>query len=80
MAVDEGFSRLGRTATREIFKEVPNQKFLYVGPLDGKTREECYNVLVNQGDGLTSAQIDRLDGVSFSDGGGWGCRHQWVPV
>ena len=80
VAVSEGFSRLKATTTAKVFEGVPQQKFLLVGPLDGVTRDACFNMLSFQGDGLTRDEIDRHSDYSFIERGGFNCRHDWVPV
>lgn len=62
-------------------QEAGLERFLYVGPLDAKTREFCAPLV---GHTFTREEIDEMDnGQSadvFSDGGGWNCRHEWVGV
>ena len=33
-----------------------------------------------QGEGMTMAEIEAEAPVSFADGGGFNCRHEWIPV
>lgn len=59
----------------------PDQKFVYEGPLDSKTRDFCANLL---GQELTRAEIDALDNEQlpnvFLTAGGYNCRHSWIAV
>lgn len=55
--------------------------FLYVGPLDTRTRAFCLRYV---GKVLKKADIDRLDNRQLADpfvsGGGYNCRHEWQAV
>lgn len=57
------------------------ENFLYVGPNDSKTRSFCSERV---GKVFTRKQIEAMDngqGLSVRTyGGGWNCRHDWVPV
>jgi hypothetical protein len=59
----------------------PDQKFVYEGPLDAKTRDFCAELV---GQELTREQIDALDNQQlpnpFLTGGGWNCRHSWIAI
>lgn len=59
----------------------PDQKFVYEGPLDAKTREFCADLV---GQELTRAEIDALDNEQlpnpFLTAGGYNCRHSWIAV
>ena len=67
---------------KETNKDVEQeQKFRYVGTLDSKTRDECRNTLALSQKEFTMEEINDLTtGVSFADGGGFNCRHEWIPV
>jgi hypothetical protein len=58
-----------------------SQPFLYVGPLDLKTRDFC---IERVGKVFTRAEIDEMDngqmGETFLTGGGYNCRHSWIAV
>lgn len=78
-----------RTATHRHCQEFLNlqaeraglEHFMYIGPLDNRTREFCAGLV---GRVFTREEIDDLDngqsGLVFTDGGGWNCRHEWVGV
>lgn len=59
----------------------PDERFLYVGPVDKKTRPFCLKYV---GQVLTRATIDGLDNGQLPNvlltGGGYNCRHQWKRV
>lgn len=78
--LNDSFARFARTTTAKLFEDVPEQKFEYVGPNDEVTRDVCQATLEMQGEGMTIAEIEAEAPVSFADGGGFNCRHEWVPV
>lgn len=78
--LNDSFARFSRTTTAKLFEDVPEQKFQYVGPNDEVTRDVCVATLEMQGEGMTMAEIEAEAPVSFADGGGFNCRHEWVPV
>ena len=55
-------------------------KALGIGPDDEVTRDVCAETLALQGEGLTADEIESITPVSFADGGGFNCRHEWIPV
>ena len=78
--LNDSFARFARTTTAKLFEDVPEQKFEYVGPNDEVTRDVCVATLEMQGEGMTMAEIEAESPVSFADGGGFNCRHEWIPV
>jgi hypothetical protein len=78
--LNDTFARFNRTTTGKLFADVPEQKFLYVGPDDNVTRPECSETIAIQGEGMTMAEIESQAPVAFGDGGGFNCRHEWIPV
>ena len=78
--LNDSFARFARTTTAKLFEDVPEQKFEYVGPNDTETRPTCEATLLMQGEGMTMAEIEAKAPVSFADGGGFNCRHEWIPV
>ena len=71
-----GASIFDRTIKSEQFKEAGIELFVYVGPNDGKTRDECLEALA--AGAVTREDINGL-AVSFSGGGGYNCRHEFLP-
>jgi len=78
--LNDSFARFARTTTAKLFEDVPEQKFQYIGPNDEVTRDVCQATLDMQGEGMTIAEIEAEAPVSFADGGGFNCRHEWIPV
>ena len=78
--LNDSFARFTRTTTAKLFEDVPEQKFEYIGPDDEVTRDVCAETLALQGEGLTADEIESITPVSFADGGGFNCRHEWIPV
>lgn len=62
-------------------KEAGLTWYVYIGPIDSKTRSFCLNYV---GTALDEQEIEGLDngqtGNVLIDGGGYNCRHQWNPV
>lgn len=62
-------------------KEAGLDRRLYLGPLDAKTRSFCQGLV---GQTFSVDEIEGMDngqtGPVLTDGGGWNCRHEWVPV
>ena len=80
MLLNDSFARFARTTTAKLFEDVPEQKFEYIGADDEVTRDVCAETLALQGEGLTADEIESITPVSFADGGGFNCRHEWIPV
>ena len=78
MLLQDSFARFSRTTTAKLFQDVPEQKFEYVGPEDGVTRDACLTGLA-AGE-LTADQIPTETDTTIEGGGGFNCRHEWVPV
>lgn len=59
----------------------PEQAYLYVGPADGRTRDWC---LERYGKVYTRDEIEAMDNNQlpnpFITGGGYNCRHSFLPV
>ena len=76
--INDAFSRFSNTSRAKAFEEFPEIKFQYIGASDNKTREVCQRALKLPP--LTRKEIDALGYVSFSNRGGYNCRHDWVRV
>jgi len=79
------------TITKAVDEFGNNPEFQYIGPDDNKTREFCQDVLDGAilGDSRQPPafklneilQMDNGQGLDvFSSGGGYNCRHEWVPT
>ena len=70
-----------RSVTKVMIDKMPaNTKYQYIGPLDGKTRPECLEMMA--AGNLTKAEIEALEtslnlSNVFISGGGYNCRHKW---
>ena len=79
-----------RTAASRAYDLVQDRvgerlKFRYEGPRDKLTRPFCERMLDRtRENGLTREEIEQLDNGQlpnpFITGGGYNCRHQWVPM
>jgi len=78
MLLNDSFARFSRTTTAKLFQDVPEQKYEYVGPDDEVTRDECQTGLA--AGQITADQIPTETNTTIEGGGGFNCRHEWVPV
>jgi len=78
MLLQDSFARFSRTTTAKLFQDVPEQKYEYVGPEDEVTRDACLTGLA-AGE-LTADQIPTETDTTMEGGGGFNCRHEWIPV
>jgi len=79
---------LARTSTTQLSRSIDGilakkagiKTFIYDGPIDPSTRDFCR---AHVGQVLTREEIDGLSngqtGSTFISGGGWRCRHRWIP-
>ena len=60
-------------------EEAPkNEKYVYIGPADEKTRSFCLSAI--QAGAITLQEIRSMGGeweASLTEGGGINCRHSW---
>ena len=80
---------LSRAIDKEIYDDaIPasqsaEQKYLYAGPIDNKTREFC---IEHVGETFTESEIEQFPDENDSgldpwfSPGGWNCRHRLIPV
>lgn len=83
--VDTLLSSFSRTVTAKKAEEFGLDLFLYYGPDDKITRDFCSETLEQRDPPIyTTAEISALDNGQGLDvlryGGGYNCRHQWVPI
>ncbi len=77
--VNTALNTYSRSVNYEMAKnDTALRKYRYEGPVDGKTRPFCLD-MVEAGD-LNMGAIEERFGGAFIEGGGYNCRHQWVPV
>lgn len=78
---DTQVSIAGRQIEQVVTEGEDAQAFLYVGPVDARTRDWC---LDRVGQVYTRAAIERLDNGqlpnAFLTGGGYNCRHTFLAV
>ena len=69
-----------RAVTYGIMQEEPDDtRYVYMGPLDGKTRQEC--LTYGSSEPLTLQEIEEARwGSSLLEGGGHNCRHKWQSI
>ena len=78
--VTTGLNDYSRSVSKVMIDQLgDNQKYRYVGAIDDRTRDFCLQMW---GAGnLTKAEIESRFGANvFISGGGYNCRHQWIPV
>lgn len=75
---------LSRMVDKEIYEKAGGySKYLYVGPIDNRTREFCVE---HVGNTYTEAEIEKFPDENDSgldpwfSPGGWNCRHRLIPV
>jgi len=75
--VNTTLNTYSRQVTNQMMKVAPKTtKYLYIGPVDSATRDECLD-MASAGT-LTLAQISSQYGEGvLMDGGGFNCRHKW---
>lgn len=78
---DTALSEFSRIAVVSTTPGRPEDAFLYEGPIDGLTRPFC---LARVGKVYSRAAIDAMDNGQLDNtlitGGGYNCRHTWIPV
>lgn len=78
--VDTALSSFDRASKKMLYDNAGVERFVYVGPLDDHTRDECAAVMRDsrQQTGWTREEIASSP-VDFVTGGGYNCRHDWLP-
>lgn len=76
--VNTALNTFSRTVTAVQAEQAPAEAlYVYAGPVDGRTRDLCLKMAA-AGE-LTRAEIERAFPGAMRDGGGFNCRHQWLP-
>ena len=75
--VNTTLNSYSRQVTNQMMDIAPsNTKYVYIGPVDEKTRDECLQMA--SAGRLTLDQIESQFGEAvLVDGGGFNCRHKW---
>ena len=78
--VDTSLSTFERNVNTAMMDEMPEDTlYVYVGAQDEKTRDIC-NEMIGAG-AITEAEIISNFGASVLEvGGGFNCRHSWLPA
>lgn len=77
--VNTSMNTFSRTVTAIQAEAAPVETlYVYTGPVDGRTRDLCLKM--SAAGELTKGEIDSAFPGAFRDGGGFNCRHQWLPV
>ena len=67
-----------RSVEYEMAKQdPPDALYEYEGPVDDRTRDIC--LAMAAAGALTRSEIEERFPGAFVDGGGYNCRHSWVP-
>ena len=75
--VNTTLNSYSRTITNQMMNDAPkNTKYVYVGVIDEKTRDECLE-MASEGALTESEIISRFGEAVLVDGGGFNCRHKW---
>tara|TARA_R100001163_G_scaffold22513_1_gene19039 strand:- start:1481 stop:2209 length:729 start_codon:yes stop_codon:yes gene_type:complete len=75
--VNTTLNTYSRQVTNQMMSVAPkNTKYVYVGPVDDRTRDECLDMA--SAGRLTEEQIiSQFGNAPLVDGGGFNCRHKW---
>ena len=87
---ETGTAESGRVLQADLAERAGVTRFVYQGPRDEKNRRFCRRLVTaaRNGRSWTRDQIDDMDnspngegvGSVWETGGGWNCRHWWIPV
>lgn len=79
---DTALAGLQRTVSLEAMKSLPGDKLLlYKGPNDSKNRHFCKVLEGKAVSPETMAKLRNKSGLPVSTyGGGFNCRHTWIPI
>ena len=75
--INTALNSYSRQVTNQMMKEASDKsKYVYIGPIDEKTREECIEYA-----SAGALTLDEIEANGWSetlvDGGGFNCRHKW---
>ena len=75
--VNTTLNSYSRTVTNSMMDVAPkNTKYVYIGPVDSATRDECLD-MVSAGELTLNQIISQFGEAPLVDGGGFNCRHKW---
>ena len=76
--LNTGLSAYSRTVTKMMMDSLPDtQKYIYVGPIDDRTRSACVKYWGGGAKTLSEIKNEGWE-ESLIVGGGINCRHQWT--
>lgn len=87
--VSDSYQQYLRTVTTEKAESLEMDVYVYVGPLDGKTSEQCEALLTGNDYGvpglylredINASMVEGLTGDPLIAGGHPNCRHEFVPL
>ncbi len=77
--VNTSLNTFSRTVNVQMAESLPaTQKYVYEGAIDDKTRDICLQ-MASEGE-MTFENIESTYPGAFQDGGGYNCRHRWIPI
>ena len=77
--VNTSLNTFSRTVNAQMAESLPaSQRYVYEGAIDDRTRDICLQ-MASEGE-LTMDEIESSYPGSFQDGGGYNCRHRWIPI
>ena len=75
--VTTALNNYSRMVTTSMMKDAPKDtKYIYIGPLDGKTRDACVQQM-SVGSVTYSEIVKKFGSDVLVYGGGYNCRHKW---
>ena len=75
--VNTTLNTYSRAVTNSMMDNAPdNTKYVYIGPVDDRTRDECLEY-ASVGPITLQEIIGNGWEASLEDGGGFNCRHKW---
>ena len=75
-----GIRQADAIVKKDFFENAGIELYVYDGPGDNKTRDDCLNTLQDprQSTGWTIEEINSSN-TPFIERGGYNCRHEWMP-
>ena len=75
--IDTAMNEYSRSVTKVMIDKMPKDtKYVYIGALDDRTRDECLDMM-SKGELTQKEIIDEFGEDVFINGGGYNCRHKW---
>ena len=75
--VNTTLNSYSRQVTNQMMDIAPsNTKYVYIGPVDDRTRDECLD-MASAGELTLDQIVSQFGEAPLVDGGGFNCRHKW---